>query len=106
MKTQKVLAVQENKNKILNEVFELMERFISKKVSGEKFAKNYMVLWKEKIRSNNFFLNIEHEILDEMHSDCDCLNYPSKDIALSEEDLLKIVRDKITKLKEMKVRKK
>ena len=100
------------KKEIMQTIFEWMEKFISRQISGEEFSNLYMPFWDKDLREakDNYdkksYSDKEHEILDELHTDCDCLNYPieteeDKKISLTDEQLRKIVKDKLGKLKKL-----
>lgn len=94
------------KKEIIGKVLELMEDFVSEKISGEKLVDLYIPFWKHKLRGKmeRLFSNREIDILNELHSDCDCLNYPIEDessrrISLTEDQLREVVKLKLSKLK-------
>jgi len=94
-----------SKKEIMEIILGWMEDFISEKISGEKLVDLYIPFWKHKLRGKMecLFSNREIDLLNELHSDCDCLNYPIEDessrrISLTEDQLKEIVKEKLTKL--------
>ncbi len=98
-----------SKKEIMEIILGWMEDFISGKITGKKFVNLYMPFWNTDLREakdgydKKSYSNKEHDLLDELHSDCDCLNYPIEDessrrISLTEDQLKEIVKEKLTKL--------
>ena len=70
----------------------LFDKFLTKKLTADQFADNFMDLWREDrdnvIRSKSDALDPRfRRIVDRIFTSCDCLNDTSDKFTISEDDL-------------------